>query len=71
MTEKDGVTITGHVAVERVSGGGGLTVADLRMLLAGVEKAGLPDTSEVRARTSWRASEHGFSVKQITVVAPR
>lgn len=67
MTEEGGAQIRGHVYVECRSG---LTVADLRMLLDGADKAGFPDTAELHARTMWKVNDHGFKVKKLTAVVP-
>lgn len=70
MAEESDARVSGHVAVERAKGGHALTARDLRLLLDGVEKAGFPDSSEVRVRTSWKADKHGSVPKRITVVTP-
>lgn len=67
MTEEDGAGVVGHAFVRKESG---LTVADLRVLLAATETAGLPDSAELRVRTSWNMSKHGARVVKIIAVVP-
>lgn len=67
MAEEDGVIISGHASIAM---DGGLTVAQLRVLLLAVDKMQLPDTAEVRVRTSWNVNTHGARVKKITVARP-
>lgn len=67
MAEEDGVTVTGHVIMVKRDG---ITVADLRLFLEAVDCSPLPDTTEVRVRTSWNVNRDGARVRKITAVVP-
>lgn len=67
MTEEGQAWIVNYALIECK---GGLTIGHLRALLEMADKNHLPDSTILRARTSWNVNQYGLKIKKITAVHP-